>query len=150
VDFFEHKVRIAALLDGIHGLGNLLEWTLDRGAVRYAVQLNALRRQAEDLAIVNTHHPAGEGQDGGQVGRDAGEAIGNPGDQPGAFLDGVQRVFANPTDDEGVITFQILVSQANGIDKAIAALDIALNGVDTGLSVVGRADGHTLRDKLLA
>ncbi len=65
----------------------------DQLAILDRAQLDVVGPQRDDLAVLRADDLAGERQDGGQVGRDAGEALAEADHHAGAFLDGVQPVF---------------------------------------------------------
>ena len=150
VDLLEHEVGVAALLDGIHRLGNLFGAARDQAAVLDRAQFNAVGPEGDNLAVLDADDPAGEGEDGGQVRGEAGEVVPDANHQTRAFLDGVKLVVIDAPDDEGIIALQVTISQADGVDEIVAFIDVAFDGVDAGLAVVLGADGETLGDELLA
>ena len=150
VDLLQHEMRIAALLHRVHRLGDDLDRAIDEAAVLDRADLDPVGPQRDDLPILRADHVARQRQDRRQVGRDAGEAIADPDHQAGAFLERVQLVVIRAPDDEGVVALQVAVREADRIDHLVAAMDVALHGVDAGLAVVLRADGHALGDELVA
>ena len=85
-----------------------------------------------------------------QVRRDAGETLPQADDHAGAFFEGVQAVFVCAADDKSIIALQVAVSQADGVDKLVATVQVAFHGMDTGLAIILRAHGQALVDELLA
>jgi len=51
VDLFEHKMGIAAFLDGIHFNGDVLRFALDETAVCNSVQFNTVCIERHNLAV---------------------------------------------------------------------------------------------------
>ncbi len=119
-------------------------------AVLDGAHLDPVRPERDDLAVLRADDLAGQREDRGQVGGDAGEALPDAHHHAGAFLEGVELVVVGAPDDEGIIALQVAVGEADGVDELVAAVDVALDGMHAGLAVVLRADGHALGDELLA
>jgi len=150
VDLFEHKVGVSPFRGHLHALGDHLRLPCDEAPVRHPPQFHPVGPQDGDLAVLHPEDAAGERQDGGQVGGDAGEPLGETSHQSRSFLDGVQLVLSHSSDDEGIVPFQVLVGAADRVHHAVSPVHVSLHRVDAGLAVVGGADRHPLGDKLLA
>ena len=149
VDLLEHKVGIAALLHGAHRFRDHLRSPFNQTAVLHGVQLNAVRPKCDDLAVLDADDGARERQDGGQVGRNAGEAFANAHHQPGAFLDGVELVVFYAANHIGIVALEVVVCPADGFDEIQPAVHIAFHRVHAGFAVVLRTHHKPLVHKHL-
>jgi hypothetical protein len=102
-------------------------------------------------AVVHAQDAPRQGQDAGQIRRDAGESVAQAGHQPRALFDGIQAILGAMGDDKGVIPFQIVVGGADGRQHLPpVAVKMTLHGVDTGLAIVGAAHRQSLAQEQLA
>jgi len=150
VDLFQHEVSVAALLHGAHRFGDLFRCAFDQAAVLDRAQLHVVCPEGDDLAILDADDGAGEGQDRGQVGGDAGEALANAHYQARAFFDGVEFIVIDAPNDVGVVALQVIVGAADGFDEIQPAVDVAFHRVHTRFAVVLRAYHHALFHEHLA
>ena len=148
VDLLRHEVRVAALHDGVHRLGDELSWPLDEAAVGHRANLDAIGPQGDDLAVHGSHHGPRERQQRGQVRRDAGEPVTDPDDEPGPLLEGVEPIVVGPSDHEGVVALEVRKGEPDGLDQLVALADVAFHRMDAGLAVVVGSDGHSLGQEL--
>jgi len=56
--------------------------------------------------------------------------------QTRAFFDGVQPVFADAPDDEGVIAAQIFIGPADGLHHVVPLIHVAFDGMHAGLAII--------------
>ena len=132
----------------VHRLGDDLHRAVDEAAVLHRAHLDPVGPQRHDLPVERPDHVPRQRQDGGQVGRDAGEALADPDDEAGPLLEGIQPVVVRAPDHERVVALQVAVREADGVHHLVTPPDVALHGVDAALAVVVRADGHPLGQEL--
>ena len=148
VDLLLHEVRVAALANGVHRIGDELDRPVDEAAVPYGANLGPVGPQCHDLPVQRPDHVPRQRQDGGQVRRDAGEAVADPDDEAGPLLERVQPVVVRAPDHEGVVALQVTVREPDRVDELVAPPDVPLHGMHAGLAVVVRADRHPLGQEL--
>src|SRR5690349_17240312 len=124
---------IAAFLDRFHGLSDKLGPAVDTLAILDRAHLDPVCPQGDDLAILWAEHIACEGQDGGKVGRDAGESLAESYYHARAFFERVEFVIIRASDDEGIISLKVAIRKADRIDKFIPSMDVAFHCMDAGL-----------------
>ena len=114
----------------------------------HRANLDPVGPQRHDLPVERPDHVPRQRQDGGQVRRDAGEAVADPDDEAGPLLERVQPVVVRAPDHECVVALQVTVGETDRVDELVALPDVALHGMDAGLAVVVRADRHPLGQEL--